>query len=160
MKKLLLLASLTDPINTKNSDTIMRALSTGEYIPNHLAARFSNIALAKQQGVYQKIAGIVFVHIEICPDINNPLGGGATVSFNSGDTIALPLAGASPQVYVAGDLLGRDSLVLTQLTTGTKYTNCYVRTNATSGQTEVVINHSIAATASTFLLEGIYLLRN
>jgi hypothetical protein len=146
-----------DPTSAANFNSIMTSFKSGTFDPNHLAARFSNVSLSDQRGYYQRLNGIVFVHIEICPDINNPLGGGATVSFNSGDVLTAPFPCIAPQTYAAGNWIGQDSLTMTKLSDGTKYTNIKVRTNNTTGDPEILISHTIAATASTFLIEGFYI---
>lgn len=141
------------------ADTLMSNFRNGQFTPNHLSARFSAPASSAQRGFFQCLNGIVYVCIELCPDINNPLGGGATVSFTSGDVITAPIKGINPQTYIAGDWLGLNSMTMTDLVTGTKYTNLRVRTNAGTGVPEILINHTIGATAATFMIEGFYLLK-
>lgn len=160
MKKLALIKERENPQSAHNAEQIMASFITSTFTPNHLTARFSNPSVSAQRGFYQRLNGIVFVHIEICPDINNPFGGGATVSFVSGDVITAPFATISPQTYVAGDWLGLNSFTLTQLSNGTKYTNCRISTNVATGAPEIQIFHNIGATASSFLLEGFYIVRN
>lgn len=158
MKNLILARNPANPIESSNFEQIMRSIHNGIFVGNLPAARFSNPAVSSQNGIYQKLGGIVYIHLEICPDINNPLGGGATVSFTSGDVIAVPFLSIAPSTYVPGQFLGNSSFTLTQLSNGAKFTNCKIRTN-TSNISEIQILHNIGATASTFLLEGIYLLR-
>lgn len=160
MKKLALLKERENPQAAYNAEQLMNSFQSATFIPNHLQSRFSNPAVSAQRGFYQRVNGIVFVHIEICPDINNPFGGGATVSFSSGDVITAPIATISPQIYMAGDWIGQNSFTLTQLSNGTKYTNCKIVTNNTTGSPEIQIFHNINATASTFILEGWYIVRN
>ena len=159
MKKPLLIKPLNDPASAKNVDTLMSNFTAATFIPDHLSARFSNPSVAAQRGFFQKLNSTVYVCIELCPDINNPLGGGATVSFTSGDVITAPFSSINPQTYVAGDWLGLNTFTLTDLSNGTQYTNCRVQTNTGTGLPEIRIGHNIAATASTFMLEGFYITR-
>lgn len=148
-----------DERQRKNNDTLLSLFSSGKFDGNLPSARFSNPSVSKQSGVYQKLISLVFLHLEICPDVSNPLGGGATVSFTSGDKIEVPLVGIEQVTYSLGDFLGRDSFTMTRLSDGSKFTNLYLKTN-TSGKAEIVINHTIPATASTYLIEGVYLVRD
>jgi hypothetical protein len=158
MKKLNLLTS-EDPAQNKNSSMLMTYFKSSAFTPDHLSARFSVPASSAQRGFYQRMGGVVYVCIELCPDTANPLGGGATVSFTSGDVITAPLPCVNPQIYATGDWLGLNSFTLTQLSNGTKYTNCRVQSNSGTGIAEIVIFHNIGATASTFMLEGFYIVK-
>lgn len=158
MKKLNLLNTQDLTIN-KNNTSIMTYFKSATFTPDHLSARFSAPSSSEQRGFYQRLGGIVYVCIELCPDIANPLGGGATVSFTSGDVISAPIECINPQIYTNGDWLGLNSFTLTNLATGTKYTNCRVQANAGTGVSEIAIFHTIVATASTFMLEGFYIVK-
>lgn len=143
----------------RNNRILMDTFRSDVWTPDHLAARFSNTAVSAQRGYYQRLNGIVYIYAEICPDINNPYGGGATVSFIAGDVITLPIPTVYPQIYSPGDFLGDCSAVLTQLSNLAKFQQCSIRTNGATGFAEITINHTIPATASTFALEGIYIIK-
>lgn len=158
MRSLLLIKSREDPTSAKNVDALMNDFSSGIFVPNHLQARFSNVGVSAQRGLYQRMVAVLYVYIELCPDINNPLGGGATVSFTTGDVITAPKHSFEPAVYVPNQWIGRCSLVMTQLSNGAKFHNIFVRTTA-SNEAQIQINHTISATASTFVIEGMYVTR-
>lgn len=160
MSKLNLIAT-EDPRVARNNNVLLRAFENGLWTPDHLAARFSDVGLSKQQGYYQRLNGIVYFYAEICPDINNPVGGGATVSFTSGDVITLPFEVASEVPYLGneGTFLFNHSVVLTQLSNLTKFEQCRVEKDAATQATRIYIGHTIPATASTFALEGFYVLK-
>jgi hypothetical protein len=139
------------------ADILMSNFRNGQFVPNHNSARFSSPGVSAQRGFYQCLNGVIYVCIEICPDIANPLGGGATVSFTSGDTLTAPIRGVNPQTYISGDWLGLNSFVMTDLVNGTKYNNLRIRTNTGTGLPEILINHSIGSTAATFMIEGFYI---
>ncbi len=159
MNKLLLIKNIQEPkpYEVKNIDTTLRAFSADSWVGDLPSARFSAPASSKQQGVFQKLSGIVYIYLEICPDINNPLGGGATVSFTSGDVITLPFRSSAQGTYIPGQFVGRQYLTMTNLANGTQYTNVYVQTTV-GNVPQIVINHTIGATASTFSIDGFYVL--
>lgn len=160
MAKLNLLNTEDQRVN-RNNGILASAFDNGLWTPDHASANFSNPAVAKQQGFYQKINGIVYFYAEICPDINNPVGGGATVAFTAGDVITLPFEAAMEVPYLGneGTFLFNTSVVMTQLSNLTKYTACRVQKDAATQLTQISIGHTIPATASTFALEGFYVLK-
>lgn len=158
MKKLSLI-NTDNLIANKNQESIMNYFKSSVFTPDHLSARFSNPAVSAQRGFYQRLGGIVYVYIELCPDTANPFGGGATVSFTAGDVISAPISCINPQIYTPGDWLGLNSFVLTQLSNGTKTTNCRIQTNGATDLPEIYIGATIGATASTFMLEGFYIVK-
>lgn len=157
MKKLFLVKEGLTPANSFNVDTLLQSFGSATFIPNFNTARFSNPAVAAQRGFFQRLNGIVYIYIELCPDINHPYGGGASVSFSAGDTITVPLPCIEPQTYAVGDWIGHNNLTLTNVANKTKYSDCYVHTNSTTGVAQVVIDHNIGNTASTFAIEGFYI---
>jgi hypothetical protein len=159
MKKLLLSKEGVSRAESYNVDTLLSNFAAATFTPDFNTARFSNPAVASQKGFFQRINGLIYIYIELCPDINNPFGGGANVSFTSGDTISLPLPCIEAQVYTAGDWIGHGNLQITNITNKTKYTDCYAHTNSTTGAAEIVINHNIGHTAATFSISGFYLSR-
>lgn len=157
MKRLLLSKEGLGSTESFNVDTLLRNFISSTFVPNLNTARFSNPAVAAQRGYFQRLNGIVYFYIEICPDINSPYGGGATVSFNAGDTLSLPLPSIEPQTYTAGDWVGHNSATLINVVSKSKFNNCYVHTNPSTGKAEVVVDHNIGNTDATFVLEGIYI---
>lgn len=157
MRRLLLSKEGLGNTESLNVDTLLRNFISSTFVPNLNTARFSNPAVAAQRGYFQRLNGIVYFYIEICPDINNPYGGGATVNFNAGDAILLPLPCIEPQTYTAGDWVGHNTASLANVVSKNKYHGCYVHTNPTTGLAEVVIDHNIGNTDATFVIEGIYI---
>jgi hypothetical protein len=157
MRKLILSKDFKSPSDAFNTDTLMRSFLCSTFTPNFNTARFSNPAVAAQRGFFQRLNSLVYVYIELCPDINNPYGGGATVSFNAGDAIKIPLPSIEPKTYTAGDWIGHNTATLSNVVSKNKYSACYFHTNPTTGEAEVVIDHNIGNTAATFVIEGFYI---
>jgi len=157
MRKLLLTKEQANKAESYNIDTLMKSFLCSTFTPNFNTARFSNPAVAVQRGFYQRLNSLVYIYIELCPDINNPYGGGATVSFSSGDTIKVPLPCIEPQTYAVGDWIGHNTVTLSNVVSKNKYSACYVHTNPSTGEAQVVIDHNIGNTDATFVIEGFYI---
>lgn len=157
MRKLILSKDGATPNEALNIDTLLRSFSSATFHPNFNTARFSNPAVAAQRGFFQRLNSLVYFYIELCPDINNPYGGGASVSFNAGDALSLPLPTIEPQTYTVGDWIGHNTATLANVVSKAKYSACYVHTNPTTGLAEVVVDHNIGNTDATFVIEGIYI---
>lgn len=157
MRKLQLFKAPDQSIDSKNADTLMNSFASGTFDPGHASARFSNPAVSRQTGYFQRINGICYVYIEITPDID---GGGATVSFSAGDTLNLPFLSISPASYTNQDLVAFQQMVLQNQSTRASFADNTIYTDPVTGTSKIYIGTAQAAAATTFGISGIYILRN